>query len=86
MTAGGDDEPATGFYAINVGRLPSLRKFVYHFVPSEGDSGQYVQSSEDICLIIFNKDREAGLGAETKNDLRFETVSFLRYLYEEYGA
>lgn len=39
-----------------------------------------MRSGEDICLIIFkNPDR-------LESDLRFETISFLRYLYEEYGA
>lgn len=71
------EETTTGNYAINIGALPALRNLVYHIV-EEGETS--VQSSEDICLVILkNPDR-------MESDLRFETVSFLRYLYEEYGA
>ncbi len=72
-----DGEETTGNYAINIGDLPALRNLVYHYV-EEGETS--VQSSEDICLVILkNTDR-------MESDLRFETVSFMRYLYEEYGA
>ena len=77
-----EGEETSGTYAVNIGALPSLHKLVYHNetrTDSEGNE-QYVRSGEDICLIIFkNPDR-------LESDLRFETISFLRYLYEEYGA
>ena len=72
-----EEETTTGTYAIDIGDLPALRELVYHYVEAGETS---VQSSEDICLVILkNPDR-------MESDLRFETVSFLRYLYEEYGA
>ena len=86
VTVGKEEEAFEGTYAINVGALPSLRKFVYHYVAGEGSGEQNVQSAEDICLVLLNNDREEGKGGDITNDLRFEPVSFLRYLYEEYGA
>lgn len=88
VTLGGEGKEVTGSYAVNVGGLPSLRKFVYHNVKRTNEAGQeeYVQSGEDICLVLFNNDNDEGKGGDAANDLRFETISFLRYLFEEYGA
>ena len=72
-----------GLYAVNIGSLPSLQELVYHNVKS-GET--YVRSSEDICAVLVANDEDAGKGADAENDLRYENISFLRYLYEEYGA
>ena len=45
-----------------------------------------MRSSDDICLVLLVNDYDQGKGGDVENDLRFETVSFLRYLFEEYGA
>ena len=36
--------------------------------------------------VFLANDEDAGKGADVENDLRYENISFLRYLYEEYGA
>lgn len=79
----GGDEEASGSYAVNIGALPSLKDLVYH---NEARGEEYVRSSDDICLVLLVNDYDQGKGGDVENDLRFETVSFLRYLFEEYGA
>lgn len=56
----------------------SLAKLqMYKLVNAAAEEGK---PAPDIALMIFRNDWGAG------NDLRFETVSFLRYLLEKYGA
>lgn len=69
-------------YAIGVGGLPGISDLFYYTYEEEGAT---VRSAEDLCMLLFRNDYDAGAGAQTQRDLRFETVSFLRYLAETYG-
>ena len=60
-------------FGISVSALPSIQNLV--FTRSEDGAA----TGENAALMIFYNDRGKG------NDLRFETVSFLRYLTEKYG-
>lgn len=76
---GGTKAYAVGFH--NFANLSDLLYYTY-----EEEDGTTVRTAEKLCMILFSNDDDVGKGAETENDLRFETISFLRYLVETYGA
>ncbi len=70
--------------AIALGGLPQIRKL--YFYTTEED-GKTVQATANVCLMLFRNDWEAGLPADViENDLRYEPVSFVRYLVDRFGA
>lgn len=79
-----DEQGEPRAVGIALGRLAGLGKLFYYKKTSETFTGR---ATENICLILFRNDRDAGVPADmVKNDLRYEPVSFLRYLCERYGA
>lgn len=64
---------------VSVGKLSNLRNLFYYTEETENGT---VNTVENMSMILFNTD---ALGNK-ENDLRYETVSFLRYLVEKYGA
>lgn len=59
--------------AINVGRLPSITE-LYYYVDESGN-----RSAEQLNLMIFDNGDNLG-------DLQYDTISFLKYLVEQYGS
>lgn len=69
-----DGETVEQALGICLGKLPRLRELVY-YTAADGSS-----TVETVNLVILYNNYKTG------NDLRYETVSFLRYLVETYGA
>ena len=71
--------------AVALGKLSNLRNLYYYM--EEKEDGTYVQTVQNVCLLLFRNDEDAGVRADlVQNDLRYETISFLRYLVERFGA
>lgn len=69
--------------AIALGKLQRLSEFYYY---NEISGEETVRTSRNIVLFFFRNDNDAGKpAAQVTNDLRYEPVSFLRYLIKEYG-
>lgn len=67
--------------AFALGGLASIRNY-YYYVTEEGSP-----SGTDVCMLIFTRDSDEGKSAkEVKNDLRYETISYLRLLVESFGS
>lgn len=75
-----DEEHA---YAFGLGNLKTLADLYYYTVESESGTSR---ETEEICLYLFRNDEDEGRDAsKVVNDLRYEPVSFLRYLVENYN-
>lgn len=75
------EQRAAGF---SLGGLSQLRKLFYYTVKDA--NGASVQSTQNICLVLFRNDEDAGKRADlVENDLRYEPISFLRYVVEKFG-
>ena len=73
----GENEDGTTFTSalgVNVGKLPRIGDLVYYTDDAEA------RHTERLNLVILYNNFKEAMG------LRFEPVTFLRYLYEEYGA
>lgn len=69
--------------AFSLGALKQLRNFFY-YVTEDGETKE--TSTQNICLILFRNDSDAGKRADlVENDLRYEPLSFLRYVVEKFG-
>lgn len=76
---GGEEYPR----AFRLGKLKGLSRLYYY--PVEND-GKRESKTENICLVLFHRDDDAGKPAFfVENDLRYEAISFLRYLIDRYG-
>ncbi len=77
----GESGIATGDYVcgVSVGKLGNLRNLFYYTEETEG--GDKVSTVKNMSVILFNTE---AIGNK-ENDLRYETVSFLKYLVEKYG-
>ena len=64
----------TSALGVNVGKLPRIGDLVYYTDDAEA------RHTERLNLVILYNNFKEAMG------LRFEPVTFLRYLYEEYGA
>ena len=67
-------EKATLTVAINLSKLSGIENLFYY--QKEGSSKQ---EKENLNLIIFNNGEKKGM-----SDLKFEAVSYLKYLYDRY--
>lgn len=62
--------------AVNVGRLSGISKVYYY---TQEENGTTVRKTDAVCLTIFdNGDRQG--------DLKYDTVSFFRYLGEHFNG
>lgn len=69
--------------AVALGKLARLQDLCFYIETKEDSS---VRTTENVCLLLLHNDDDAGVPAErVENDLRYEAVSFLRYLVEKYG-
>ena len=68
-----DGSSFTSVLGINLGGLEKIADLAYY---TDGEGNQVVSNLN--LVILYNNFHEA-------NELRFEPVTFLRYLYEEYG-
>lgn len=64
---------------VSLGKLNKISRLYYHSTETESET---TTSAAGLSMILFNS---SALG-DRSNDLRYETVSFLRYLVGEYGA
>lgn len=79
-----DEEGRETPRAFALGALKDLRDLVFY---TEVKDGKNIPSAENICMILFVNDNDAGKPAlQVENDLRYEPLSFLRYLVEKYGG
>ena len=62
--------------ALNIGGLARLQNFIYYNATSE--SGNIVHTAKDINFVIFNNGKHT-------TDLKYESLSLLAWLIEEYG-
>lgn len=77
MPDGADGEQVRAFGLGNLADLADL----YYYTDEEGKP-----STKEICLLIFDNDNDEGREAAwVENDLRYEPISFLRFLVETYG-
>lgn len=75
-----DDEGVSHAKGILLDGLGSLRNLYYY----SGENGE--QLTQNICLILFRNDYDAGKPADlVENDLRYEAVSFLRFVAENFS-
>lgn len=78
-----DNEERAYASAISLAKLGGLKNLVYYWDESNGGS---VMTSENVCLLLFRNDEDAGRPAdETENDLRYEAVSFLDFLVDQFS-
>lgn len=71
--------------AIGLGGLSDGFKALYYYNDPAGETSGPLY--ENVCLVLLRNDGDAGKAqTEIGNDLRYEPVSFLRYLAERYGA
>ncbi len=63
--------------ALNVGGLARLSNLVYYNRTTE--EGKTERTAEDVYLVLF-------YNGEKSTDLKFEGISFIRWLVENYGA
>lgn len=79
-----DENGAQRANAVALGKLNRLKSFCYYAEETDGAS---VRSVANVCLLLFSNDGDAGKPASAVvNDLRYEPISFLKYLVSEYGA
>lgn len=71
----GEDKTATFTVGVNVGGLKTIGNLFFY----KGDEGKQVK--DELNLVIFNNGEKKGM-----SDLKYEAVSFLRYLLEKYNA
>lgn len=75
----GEEETARAFLLTGLTNLSQLYSY------SEERDGKTVWTSAGICLFLFRNDGDAGRPAgAVGNDLRYEPLSFVRYLVERY--
>lgn len=75
-----DESGAERAGAVKVDAIAGLKRLVYRY---EGE--ERTVTTDGMCMLFFRNDRDAGKpAAEVENDLRYEAVSFLRYLVERY--
>ena len=76
VTVEGEGETVTAQCAIGLGKLNKMTELYYYTVEKDGET---VRTAEDLTLILFdNKDWDG--------DLKYDTISFLRYVAQHYGS
>lgn len=60
---------------IGTGKLATVQNLAYYTVERDGET---VRTAEELTLVLFNNGDKA-------DDLKYETVSFLKYLLDEYN-
>lgn len=71
----GEDKTATFTVGVNLGGLKTVNNLFYYTAEDK------TQLKDELNLVIFNNGEKKGM-----SDLKYETVSFLRYLLEKYNV
>ena len=68
--------------AITLDKLSGLKRLFYYYSGEEKTA-----SSANMCMLIFRNDQDAGKPASAVvNDLRYESISFIRYLVGKFAV
>lgn len=68
--------------AITLDCLSGLKRLFYYYSGEEK-----IVSVANMCMLIFRNDRDAGMPASAVvNDLRYESISFIRYLVGKFAV